>query len=365
MPGAGSSTPLVKPIFGLVFLTSFIAGCTSAPSWPTVAECNASPNESWEGCAEPSKIAQDFKTLLESTVNNGEKLSDASALRRLNPSESRPAYLLGPLDELSVTVWGAREIWSEITDLSHQPTRVTSIQDNGTIVLPLLPNTHIANLTLSDALAKIAEQYRKVIGTTFQVDGLVTRFRSKPVQLDGAFIKPGTVYLSNEIRTLGDAISIGGGGFPEVAELAKGVLIRGPQRFRIDFSGAQKGENDVNNIELAPGDRVFFPSRETGFFHVLGEVQQQGTFAIPEKGITLIQGIALAKGPIQNTANMNSIFLVRISGEKPRIYRLTLTELMANLDVSIAPGDRIFVSSRGVTDWNRTITQAVPGNIIP
>ena len=364
MPRSGSPVRLAMRTVGPISLAFIIAGCTTAPSWPTPRECSPFAAESVPGpsCTEPSneKIALDFKAFLEAAVGDRTKLSDASALRRLNPADPRPAYRIGPLDEISISVWGAKEIWTEITVQSLEPIKVQSVQEDGTIVLPLLANTHVADLTLSDALAKIANQYRQVGGTSFQVDGQIVKFRSKPVQLDGAFHKPGTIYLSNEVRTLGEAISFGGGGFPEIAELSKGVLIRGQHRFRINYFDAQKGENDLENIELEPGDRVYFPSREDGFFYVMGEVMLPGSFPIPPRGINLIQAISQAKGPNVATADMTSIFLVRVNGEEPKVFKLTLEEIMASRDVAIAPGDRIYVSPTVLTNFDRTFRQIFP-----
>src|SRR5690606_9876313 len=145
------------------------------------------------------------------------------------------------------------------------------------------------------------------LGTSFQVDGSITKFRSKPVFLDGAVSKPGMIYLSNEVRTLGEAIASSGTAFADAAELKKAVLIRADRRYAIDYERAQAGSNDASHIELQPGDRIYFPSRETGHYYVLGEVLTPGAFVIPAKGITLMQALALARGPSMITADMESI----------------------------------------------------------
>lgn len=342
---------------GLLVAVHVLAGCTTAPSWPTAQECEADPPR----CAIPSwQIAQDMNALSTAAAPTDPALADPAKLPTLSPTNPRPAYRIGPLDELTITVWGAKEIWSEITDQSQQPTRVTTVQDDGTIVLPLLKSIQVAGNTVNEALAKITDSYKTVLGATFQVDGQITKFRSKPVLLDGAINKPGIVYLSPEVRTLGEAISIAGGGFPETAELSKGILIREQQRYRIDYQGAQSGGNNLHTIELRPGDRIYFPSRETGLFYVLGEVLAPGAFSIPPKGISLMQGLALAKGPIMVSGDMTSIFLVRINESEPRIYRLTLADIMASRDIPIFPGDRIFVSATGLATWDRTLRQLLP-----
>jgi protein involved in polysaccharide export with SLBB domain len=356
--GAGKS--LIAPgmrILVLLLAVRILAGCSTAPSWKTSEDCRSFGGDcsgipAWQ-------IAQDFKALSSAAIPEDSTLADAAGLKRLNPGQPRPAYRIGPLDELSITVWGAKEIWSEITDQSQQPTRVTTVLEDGTIVLPLLPSVHVGGLTVGEALKKIGTSYREVLGTSFQVDGQVTKYRSKPVLLDGAVNRPGTVYLSNEVRTLGEAI-ISSGGYPDIAEPSKGILVRGDRRFAIDYRSAQAGGNDLSNTELQPGDRMFFPSRESGIFYVLGEVLAPGAFPIPPKGMSLAQGLALAKGPNMLKADMESIFLVRVSEKDPRIYRLALRDILASSDQMLVPGDRIFVPPTLLSNWEETLRSLFP-----
>lgn len=341
----------------VLLAVGILAGCSTAPSWKTSGECRVLP----DSCAgiPDWQVARDFKVLSSAAVPAGDPLADAATLRRLDPGQPRPAYRIGPLDELTITVWGAREIWSEITDQSQQPTRITTVLEDGTIVLPLLKNVQVSGLTVGEALAKIAAAYRDVLGSAFQVDGQVTKFRSKPVLLDGAVGRPGTVNLGNDVRTLGEAI-LASGGLSLVAEPSKGILVRGDRRYAIDYGSALAGGNDVGNTELQPGDRIYFPSRESGLFYVLGEVPAPGAFAIPPRGISLIQGLALAKGPNTIRGDMDSIFLVRVAEGEPRIYSLTLRDIMASRDQMLVAGDRIFVPPTLLSNWHDTVTSLFP-----
>lgn len=367
-----------------IVLVCFGAGCTTAPSWPSVQECNQQQNEFPNLCFSLAdwQIARDFKALAGAAAVETGQFGDTSTLKRLAQTPTHPAYRsavqtdgllvdpnfaparsgyrLGPLDEVTITVWGTKEIWSEITDQSQQPSRVTTVQEDGTIVLPLLANVPVAGLTLSEALARITERYKSVLASSFQVDGQITKYRSQPVQLDGAISKPGTVYISNEIRTLGQAISFGGGGPAETAEPSKAVLVRGGKRYQIDYVRAQSGANDQYGIALEPDDRIYFPSRESGQFYVMGEVALPGAFPIPPKGVSVAQGLAMARGPLMVSSDMTSIFLLRVNEEQPKIYLLTLGDIMANRDVPIVPGDRIFVSTTTLELWRRTLTQIFP-----
>jgi protein involved in polysaccharide export with SLBB domain len=344
----------------LLFSLCGVLGCTTAPRWPTAKECSDYP-ERCEGLT--WQVAQDMSALVREPAPANTGLEDPEKLARLAPQGPYPAYRIGPLDELTLTVWGAREVWAEVTDQTQDPTRITSVQDDGTIVLPLLKGVKVAGLTVREAIAKITKAYRRLDGASFQVTGQVSKFRSKPVLLDGAVNRPGTVFLSTEVRTLGQAVSGSGGGLSAAADPWKGILIREDKRYRIDYRDAQQGKNDLQNIALEAGDRIFFPSRienTDSVFYVFGEVTSQGAYPIPPKGMTLLEAVGAAKGPQQFWADMESIFLVRSAESQPKIYQLTLADMMTQPDVAIRPGDRFFVSSTALADWYRTLTQFMP-----
>ena len=143
-------------------------------------------------------------------------------------------------------------------------------------------------------------------------------------------------------------------------DILHGVLVRGGKRYIINYQHAQEGTNDLQNILLQAGDRIFFPSRNSGVFYVFGEVNVQGSFPIPPNGITLLQSLAMAKGPSMTSANMESIYLIRTNEKIPQVYKLTLGEIMAHKDFPIAPGDRLFVSATGIVDFERTMRAILP-----
>src|SRR5690554_1034345 len=116
---SASGRPRLRTSFAVVLSLTLaaLAGCSTAPSWRTAEECETQRGkfpELCEGLPE-WQIAKDFKALVDSTVTVDEKLDDPAALKRLDP-RSRPQYRIGPQDELTVTVWASREIWTEITD---------------------------------------------------------------------------------------------------------------------------------------------------------------------------------------------------------------------------------------------------------
>ncbi|HET9651748.1 MAG TPA: polysaccharide biosynthesis/export family protein [Usitatibacter sp.] len=323
----------------VILFTLACGACTTAPRWEqalTMDDLLLAPPAMEPGVLEPA------------------------GLPRQAPGAAPPAYRIRPHDELTLTVWGPRDIWGDITAQGGQATQVTPVHDDGTIVLPLLRHVQVAGLTMPEALARIAEAYRAGVRANFQVDGKVTVFRSQPVLLDGAFARPGVAWLSPELGTLGEAVAAAGG-LSESADPTRGLLVRGGMRYAIDYGAAQHGTNDVHDIRLQPGDRLFFPSRAKGMFYVFGEVVSQGGFPLPPTGMSLMQALATSKGPQMITADMQSIYLVRAAQDPPVVYRMTLAQIMGNRDLAVAPGDRIFVPPTGLTNWDRTMQQLLPG----
>ena len=333
---AGRSASILS-LFVVAFL---LGGCSTAPHWFTDSRL-----EALNRSIEPEVITA----------------ASADALPRLAPSAPRSGYRVGPQDELTLTVWASKDIWAAITAQGEQATQTVVVQDDGTIVLPLLQPIRVDGLAFSQILAKVAETYRKSLCETVQVDGKITRYRAKSILIDGAFNKPGIAYLSPELRTLGEAIIATGGGLTADGTPIRGVLNRGGKRYGIDFRQAQEGDSDALDIALQAGDRIYFPSRAKGQFYIFGEVGTQGVFQIPPGGVSLIQALALARGPVPVTANMESIFLVRGSEtNEPIVYQVSLKEVMENRDIPILPGDRLFMPPTALTQWDRTMRQLLP-----
>lgn len=315
-----------------------LGACTTAPKWQTDQAMGDLV------ATEPAPVAA----------------ADPATLPRIPPGTPRQPYRLGAGDELSITVWGPREIWQEVSAQGAPAARTVTVQDDGTVVLPLIRRTAVVNLTLDEALQRIGDAYRSVSGARFQVDASMTRFRARPVLVEGAVTKPGLAFIGPELTTVGEAIVGAGGGLQDSADASRGLLFRGGQTYRIDYQASLRGMNDVDRIALQPGDRIFFPNGGGNLFYVFGEVGQQGAFPIPPQGVTLLQALSLAKGPQIPAADMQAMYLVRPGAPKPTIYQFSLQQIMDNRDLAVAPGDRLFVPSTLLTDWERTLRQLFP-----
>jgi polysaccharide export outer membrane protein len=201
-------------------------------------------------------------------------------------------YKVGGYDVLNITVY-------EEKDLSREAVRVSA---DGYISFPLIGRVHVDNLSTSEIETLISnrlaeEQYL----LDAHVSVMVTEYNSKRFLVLGAVKTPGSYSLQARESVL-DALSKAGG--IDSGEAGKtGMIIRtrhaGTSQKRkivikIDLQRLLKGEDQLSNIFLADKDMVFVPTAE--HFIILGEVEDPGSYAIPDRQISIVEAIGMAGG---------------------------------------------------------------------
>ncbi len=169
--------------------------------------------------------------------------------------ESPTGFLLGPEDELEITVWKNLEL-----------SRVTTIRPDGLISMPLIGDIQAAGLT-ADALAqRIAERLKQYFATTPAVSVSVKTINSYSVYVLGEVAKPGKYQLKSYITVL-QAISMAGG-FTIYASKNKLQVLRVTEngdnkrkeiRIPLRYSDLVSGQGEPGNIVLFSGDTLVVP----------------------------------------------------------------------------------------------------------
>jgi polysaccharide biosynthesis/export protein len=169
--------------------------------------------------------------------------------------EAPTGFLLGPEDELEITVWGNKDL-----------TRVTAVRPDGLISMPLIGDVQAAGLT-ADALAqRIAERLKQYLATTPAVSVSVKELNSYSVYVLGEVSKPGKFQLKSYITVL-QAITMAGG-FTDYAKKNKLQVVRVTQNgdykrqevhIPIRYDDLVAGRGEPGNILLHPGDTVVVP----------------------------------------------------------------------------------------------------------
>jgi polysaccharide biosynthesis/export protein len=212
-----------------------------------------------------------------------------SSEQKTTPHTDSSSLVIGPGDEVEVTVYGA-------PDLS-QHTRVSA---EGNISMPLIGYVRLAGLSSSEAEEAIEAQLRQnQVVNNPQVSVYVKEYTSSGISVAGEVSKPG-VYSALGPHRLFDVLQAAGG----LTEKASGKVTVSHQGSE-DPATVELTKNPTemvhNNIALLPGDTVF--AAKAAMVYVLGEVNRPGAYVLNSTGgVTVLQVVAAAGGPTHSAA---------------------------------------------------------------
>lgn len=292
----------------------------------------------------------------------------ASAQQPAEPSRlTAPArdsvYQLGPDDQISLHVVQGEEVNG----------RDYKVGPDGDISVPMIGRVHAAGLTVDQLEDELRARFSRYLERP-QLTVSVTDYRSQPVFLVGAVMRPGTVYLRSR-KTVLDAINEAGGLRPEAGPAAmitrKGTpALSGPTvkkdpdgatRLQIDLQAATAGDPS-QNIQLVANDVVHVSESQT--VYVLGEVGRQG--GVPISGanrVTIMQLISTSGGLTKTAAAKEIRILRQVPGSTSRReLKVNFKAVLAGTsqDIPLVPNDIVFVpDNRGKRIAARVIEGAV------
>ncbi len=164
-------------------------------------------------------------------------------------------FLLGPEDELEITVWKNLEL-----------SRITTIRPDGLISIPLIGDFQAAGLTAEALAQRITERLKQYFATTPSVSVSVKTINSYSVFVLGEVAKPGKYQLKSYITVL-QAISTAGGFTPYARRNKLQILrvtensdhIRREVHIPLQYDDLVAGSGEPGNIVLHSGDTVVVP----------------------------------------------------------------------------------------------------------
>ena len=261
-------------------------------------------------------------------------LGAAQKASRMETNSS--ALVLGPGDELEVTVYGA-------PDLSGH----TRVSANGDISIPLIGYVRIAGLSSSEAEAAIEAQLReKSVVNEPQVTVYVKEYGSSGISVAGEVAKPG-FYSAVGPHRLFDVLQAAGG---PTDKAATKVIIshRGQKDVATVYLSKDPAEMAANNVDLQPGDTVVVP--RAGIVYVLGEVTRPGGYVLNSTGgITVLQVVAVAGGTT-HVASAGKTRLLRKTENGFQEQQIDLKKLLRGQihDVPVRDEDILYVPSSAI-----------------
>jgi polysaccharide biosynthesis/export protein len=160
-------------------------------------------------------------------------------------------YILGPEDELEITVWRSTEL-----------SKVVTVRPDGKISLPLIGDVSAMGKTAPQLAADISVKLKEYKESP-QVSIVVKAVNSYAIYVLGEVEKPGKYSLKIK-TTLLQAITLASG-FKATAARNKMVVFRfgvdGKQiKFKASYDDIVMRDGAAQNIELKPGDQIVVPS---------------------------------------------------------------------------------------------------------
>lgn len=257
-----------------------------------------------------------------------------------------PDYVVGPGDEILITMWGRIE--------GHFP---ATVDREGKIYVPKFGILSVAGKTYRELKDYIQERVSVVTGAN--VDVTMTSLKGIRVFILGEVDSPGAYNVSS-LETAVSALYRAGsvkdtGSLRAIAVIRNGKTIMTIDLYRLLLTGNAKGD-----IRLLQGDTVFVPT-VSNLVAVSGEVKRQGIYELTKKeGLTDLIKMA---GGFSPKAYKRKVLIERLESNMAKIVLDVNAESLAATkeNFPLKDGDIIRVSPLFYEDVN---TVYLEGNVV-
>ncbi len=215
------------------------------------------------------------------------------------------AYVIGPGDVLSITVWDHPELTIPAGSFRGAGESGNLVSNGGTIFFAFAGKVKVAGLTqggVRDLLTKKLSYYIESV----QVDVRVISFRHQRVYIVGEVRSPGRQFIDDLAPTLAEMINRADG-FSAEADRRHITLTRDGETYLIDFLAFYEDGDSSQNVLLKAGDVVNVWDRDLNRIFVLGEVVNAGSFIMNKHRKSLAEALSDAGGVNNLTSNPQGI----------------------------------------------------------
>lgn len=255
---------------------------------------------------------------------------------------------LGPGDLVNLQVFGRREF-----------TRTqVPINPDGTINYLQVHGFKAAGLTIDELRTGLSSALRNYI-TNAQIIVTPAAFRSKKYFILGTVTDRGAYTLDRPMslleataRARGIATGLVEQNTVEIADLRRAFIVRDGKKLPVDFSKLFFEGDLSQNIQLQPGDYIYFPGSSSNEACIVGAVSSQGHVGVTE-GLSALGAITI-RGGFSPSAWKKKILIVRSQpdSKQPEIITIDAAAILAGKqkDVLLKPRDIIYVHEK---PWQR------------
>ncbi|HEY4706571.1 MAG TPA: SLBB domain-containing protein [Thermodesulfobacteriota bacterium] len=265
-----------------------------------------------------------------SLVQFGYDLFGASA--PFEPSQNMPVnpdYVLGPGDELRISIWG--KINSDHT---------ITIDRDGKINMPHAGVVSLNGLTFSEARQFLAgELARYYLPGEVKLNVSLGMLRSVRVYVTGKAQRPGSYNVSS-LSTVVNALFAAGG--PSKNGSMRNIeLRRGNKKIStLDLYDLLLKGDRASDARLASEDVIFIPPAGP-LAAIAGEARSPAIYEL--KGETSVKGLIDLAGGLNETALKGRLQIDRVSDSKRQVVLETDLSVVDPADIKVQPGDLLTV----------------------
>ena len=248
---------------------------------------------------------------------------------------------LGPGDVLSFSLYG--EPLTTHVEITVGPDGRISFLEAQDIIASGLTVDGLRQ-RIDDALGKFRRSPRTIITPI--------AYRSKKYYVLGKVVQRG-VYTLTRPTTVLEAVAQAKGiengqvdyDIVDVADLQRAFLMRNNKRIPIDFEKLFGSGDLSQNVQIEPGDYLYFPSTDVKQVFVLGEVALPGPVTY-RPDLTMLGAIS-SRGGFDAAAFKSHVLVVRGSLDHPETFVAGLGTTSDTMnDLKLKPNDIIYVSWR-------------------
>jgi polysaccharide export outer membrane protein len=319
------------------------------------------------GCSAPPEAgtAVVAKTFLPSPIVASETQSlSPEELARISNPDPEKAYVLGPDDQIAVSVYLHPELSAPInaSAVTIAGSGGTLITSDGTVSLPVLGLVKLGGLTIAQAQALLTSRLASYVPQP-QVTVELISPQSLRYYFLGAFNAPGVKYPVHPLNLL-EALALAGSVQIPSADLYQAYVAQGNVKLPVDLAALLLQGDLSQNIVLASGDVVVVPTSANENAFVFGAVSKPGAVPFNAGSLSLLQ--ALSSASLDLTAMTNSelsdVRIIRSSGARGEYFTVNASMIIQGRAQSfdLRPGDIVFVPPTPVATWNQAISELIP-----
>ncbi|MGV3742563.1 MAG: polysaccharide biosynthesis/export family protein [Burkholderiaceae bacterium] len=364
--------------WGLIAVLPILAACSSVSPgmhYAGITESADSSEEAPEGTVKPI-LKPITPQLLKAEKASREKQTSQDISKLLGQAKS---YSIESGDVLSIVVWDHPELAGPAlagtpavagatidpaTQMPATPSAGFVVDQDGVIQFPYAGAIKVAGMTQEQARNTLTKKLAHYIRNP-KVTLRVQSYRSKRVYIDGEVKNPGLQPINDIPMTLMEALNRAGGMLP-TADQSQIMITRSGTSYHINLPQlVQKGLNP-NSIMLSSGDVVRVLSRDESKIFVSGEVTQPRALTMHNGRLSLNEALGESGGINPLSGDASQVYVIRKSPTEPIVYRLDAKApgaLALAEGFELQPKDVVYVAATPLTNWNRTISQILPGQL--